>query len=78
MMSDIPFFDTSSLLIAKDAPFKEDGKFLVSSVTFNELEHIKTTNNKSQEVKYSARLLLHLFEEFPDKYEVVVHQIQFE
>lgn len=74
MMNDIHFYDTCSLLIAGDRVFEENDKFLISSITFNELERIKSANNKSPEVKYSARLLLHLFDNNKDKYEVVLHK----
>jgi hypothetical protein len=60
--SDVRFYDTCSLLIAGESLFEKEEKFLVSSISFNELEHIKTAANKDQEVKYSARLLLHLFD----------------
>jgi hypothetical protein len=48
--------------MAGESLFEKEEKFLVSSISFNELEHIKTATNKDQEVKYSARLLLHLFD----------------
>lgn len=75
---DIRFYDTCSLLIAGEGLFEHEDKFVISSITFKELERIKTANNKDLDVKYSARLLLHLFEKYPDKYEVVIHKTRYE
>lgn len=77
MMKSIKFYDTSSLLIAGESIFGKD-KFAVSSITFKELERIKTSANKDAEIKYSARLLLRLFDEYPDSYEVVIHRQVYE
>lgn len=73
------FYDTCSLLLAGESLF-EEGKpiFKVSSITFKELERIKTAANKDADVKYSARLLLHLFDTYPNKYEVVIHKQEYE
>lgn len=77
--TDIKFYDTCSLLLARESLFAEDQpKFLVSSITFKELERIKTANNKTDDVKYAARLLLHLFDQNPNHYDVVIHRIEYE
>jgi len=75
MMSnpDIKFYDTCSLLLMGDRLFDSGEKFLISSITFSELEYIKTASNKDLDTKYSARLLLRLFEQYPDRYTVVIH-----
>lgn len=78
MNKDIRFYDTCSLLLAGESLFDKEEKFVVSSITFKELERIKTANNKDPDIKYSARLLLHLFENHPDIYDVVVHQTGYE
>lgn len=72
------FYDTCSLLAAGESLFETDEPFLISSITLKELERIKTASNKDADVKYSARLLLHLLEENPDKYEVVLHNLNYE
>lgn len=77
MRPDIRFYDTCSLLIAGERVFEGD-PFVVSSITFKELERIKTAANKDPDVKYSARLLLHLFEKYPEKYDVVIHRTDYE
>jgi predicted ribonuclease YlaK len=77
--TDTYFYDTCSLLLGGEELFEQDTKpFLVSSITLKELERIKTASNKDADVKYSARLLLHLFEKYPDRYEVVPHKICYE
>ena len=72
------FYDTCSLLQAGESIFNSHEKFYVSSISFKELERIKVASNKDADVKYSARLLLHLFEQYPDAYEVIVHNKSFE
>lgn len=72
------FYDTCSLLIAGESLFAQEQPFLISSITLKELERIKTASNKDAEIKYSARLLLHLMNNHPDLYEVVVHKTAYE
>lgn len=65
------FYDTSSLLLKVDTLFDNpEEKVVISSITLNELEHIKTAVNKDPDVKYAARKLLHLLDSNLDKYEV--------
>ena len=78
MMNNSKFYDTCSLLQAGESLFNSGEKFYVSSVTLKELERIKVSANKDADIKYSARLLLHLFEQHPEAYEVVVHSKQYE
>lgn len=47
-------YDTNTLLLLGESVFSFT-HFYVSSITFNELEHIKTANNKDNEIKYKAR-----------------------
>ena len=50
------FYDTSSLLLRSNNLFDDENeKIIISSVTLNELENIKTARNKSEEIKYKAR-----------------------
>ena len=74
----IKFYDTCSLLLAGESAFENDEKFIISSITLKELERIKTAANKDSDVKYSARLLLHLFEKYPNNYSVKIHQTNYE
>jgi len=72
------YYDTSSLLLVADSLFenkKEDENIIITSITLNELEHIKTSANKDQSVKYTARQLLHKLDENPDKWECLPYNI---
>lgn len=73
--TDVYFYDTCSLLLAGEKLFEQEKKFIISSITFKELEQIKTSSHKDDDIKYSARLLLHLLDSNPNKYEVVVHTL---
>ena len=72
--ADIEFYDTSSLLLIGEKLFENKRKFIISSITLQELENIKNSSNKSPEIKYGARLILKLLNENPDKYDVVAHK----
>lgn len=62
------FYDTSSLLLEEE--FKE--KIYISSITLFELEEIKTSLRKSDEVRSAARKLLHNFDNGTIDYETIV------
>ena len=68
----INFYDTCSLLLKGTKVFEEDTNFLISSITLNELENIKTSTNKDPEVKYQARQLLRLLDKNTEQYSCVV------
>ena len=70
-MKKIKFYDTSALLCANESIFSES--FVISSITLQELENIKTSFNKDNETKYKARRVAHLLDENADKYEVVIY-----
>lgn len=65
------FYDTSSLLLLQEKAFDEP--FITSSVVLNELEHIKTSRNKTEDIRFAARKLAHYFEKYSN-YEVVIHK----
>ena len=69
-MKTYKFYDTSSLLLKADKLFEEEENIVISSITLNELENIKTSQNKDPDVKYAARKLLNLLAQHPDAYEV--------
>lgn len=71
MRDKMRFLDTNAILKLQDKIFEED--FIISSVTLQELEHIKVSRNKDDQVKYEARKALHLLDDNSDKYEVVVY-----
>lgn len=67
------FYDTCSLLLKTNNLFdEEDVKVVISSISLQELEDIKTANNKDAEIKYSARKLLNILNENPEAYEIWV------
>lgn len=66
------FFDTCSLLNFYDSIFKSEDRFVISEVTLRELESIKTSYNKSDEVKYKARQVTKLLAHNQNKYDVLL------
>lgn len=71
-MKTYKFYDTCSLLLKANNLFESDEEqIVISSITLNELENIKTATNKDADVKYAARRLLHLLDEHPDDY--IIH-----
>ena len=70
------FYDTCSLLaeIDNDNLFAE--RFYVSSTSLHELEHIKTSKTKTEDVRYKARKLSHLLDEHYNDYDVVVYNFE--
>ena len=57
------FYDTCSLLLKVDNLWEEDTTLVLSSITLEELENIKTASNKDPDVKYAARKLAHELDE---------------
>lgn len=74
-MNKYKFYDTSSLLLLSDEEFKEE--FIISSITLNELESIKTSHSKDYETKAAARHALHKLFENQGKYKVIIYQPYF-
>lgn len=62
------FYDTCALLNLGEKAFCEP--FTISLETLRELENIKTSRNKDQDVKYAARKVTKLLCEKPDMYTV--------
>lgn len=73
---DIKFYDTSALLQLGEEAFNES--FLISSLTINELEQIKTASDRDAEIKYRARAVVRGLEQRPDLYEVIIHSHKYE
>ena len=69
-------YDTCSLLaeIDNDDLFAE--RFYVSSISLHEFEYIKTSKNKTEDVRYKARKLSHLLDEHYNDYDVVVYNFE--
>ena len=70
MMIDYKFYDTCSLLLKADTLFDTNERFAISSVTLEELEHIKTSATKDVDIKCATRRLLHLLDEHENEYDV--------
>lgn len=71
-MSEYHFYDTSSLLLRAGSLFENEENIVISSITLQELEDIKTNRSKSPDVKFAARRLTALLSERPLNYEVVI------
>ena len=66
------FYDTCALINDQEVAFKEP--FVIADVTLYELEEIKTSRTKDEEVKARVRKLLHLLNNNSNLYEVVAHK----
>lgn len=64
------FYDTNALLLLQKDILKEN--FYISSTSLQELEHIKVSRNKEEQVKYAARKILHILDENESLYNVVI------
>lgn len=73
-MKKIKFYDTSSLLLKADSLFDDQEFFAISSITLEELEHIKTSAHKDTDIKYAARKLLNVLDKHIGKYKVIYPQ----
>lgn len=65
------FYDTNALLTLGEEIYDE--KFYISSVTLEELENIKTSNRKDEQVKYDARKAIKLLDKYSNRYEVILY-----
>ena len=63
------FLDTNALLNLKKEAFKES--FVISQKTLEEIENIKSSGKKDNEVKYNARQVAHLLDEHFGEYTVI-------
>lgn len=68
------FYDTCSLLLKAGHVFDEEETTLViSSITLQELENIKTSNKKDNDVKFAARKLTHELDEHFGEFETIIY-----
>jgi len=59
MKTMIKFYDTCSLILNANNLFNEkEDKFLISSITLEELENIKSSNTKDLDNKFAVRQLI--------------------
>lgn len=64
------FLDTNAVLNLQDDIFKQE--FLISQVTLQELESIKTSANKDAEIKYQSRKAIRLLDQNTDSFKVII------
>ena len=69
----VNFYDTSALLELQDKIFDSNEKFLISSITFKELENIKTSYNKDLDIKYKARKIINLLYNNQEQYDCILY-----
>lgn len=69
------FFDTCSLLLKANHLFEtDDYKLVISSITLQELEDIKTSAHKDSETKFAARQVLRSLNEHPGAYDLHIYR----
>ena len=71
---DICFYDTSSLLLDGFSLIDRKEPFVISSITLEELENIKTSAHKDSGIKYSARKLLHLLDTNKNLFKIIIYK----
>ena len=74
-MKTYKFYDTCSLLLKVNFLLEEKDPIIISSITLNELENIKTSHNKDIETKNAAKHILQFLKEHPEKYEIHVFDL---
>lgn len=68
------FYDTCSLLLKAGHVFdEEDTTLVISSITLEELENIKTSSRKDNNVKFAARKLTHELDEHFGEFETIIY-----
>lgn len=70
------FLDTNALILLQSKAFEEP--FIISSITLNELEQIKTSKTKDEEIKWAVRQVLRALSENEDKYEIEVYKSHYD
>lgn len=68
-------YDTSSLLLLNEDLFQQSSESItvISSITLQELEKIKVSQNKDARIKHTARTLLHLLDEHIHEYICLIY-----
>ena len=73
MMNEYHFYDTSSLLMRASNLFDIEENIIISTITLQELENIKSSNDKEPAVKMAARHILNKLRDHPKAYQVLVY-----
>lgn len=64
------FYDTNAILELLDNVLEDP--FKISSKTLEELESIKVSNSKTEELRYKARKAIHILDDNSDRYDVII------
>jgi hypothetical protein len=70
------FYDTSALIDKEEYhPYEQ---IIISSITLEELEHLKTSNNQTEEQRAGVRHALNLIDTNPDQVHYIMYDTSFE
>ena len=73
MMNEYHFYDTSSLLMRAGNLFTTEENIVISTITLQELEHIKSSADKDPAIRAATRQILRSLREHPKAYEVMIY-----
>ena len=68
------FYDTCALLDQGSFIFKSEQPFYISTITLKELEYIKSSASKDQDIKYRARKVISLLAQYEDRYRIILYE----
>lgn len=68
------FYDTCALLDQGKTIFENQQPFYISTITLQELENIKSSALKDSEIKYKARKLIELLEQYENQYSLILYE----
>lgn len=66
------FYDTNVLLDGDKCFFEQEQKFYISIITLKELQNIKISTLKDQQIKFKARKAINWLIKNPEKYQVII------
>ena len=66
----VKFYDTNALLTLQEKLFDDGEKFYISDISLREIEDIKTSKHKDEEIKRDARHLAKLLDEHKEHFSV--------
>ena len=72
----IKFYDTNALLQSFNTVTNQ--RFILSNLTFKELESIKNNPNKDLETKYRARLLINQLIQYEQQYDIIKYNSEWD
>lgn len=73
MMNEYHYYDTSSLLKRAGNLFTTEENIVISTITLQELENIKSSADKDPAIRAAARQVLRSLREHPKAYEVMIY-----